>query len=529
MKKFNYFLVMFVMFVLCFGSTKASAEVGKTDKITLEAVNISYYSDLMVVSIRSNEDEKVYYQMVKSESSTVRSSAWIEVTAVRRSEGDNGTDDYYIDLSGISNTRTGYIALTSDPKQTKPDCVVTIKASIKSFNVTLDYDQEEVSSLYDIIKKIEIKDVEGKTTTLPTNDTSISDKYILGWKKGVNGRWREAGELDTLTWNMIKDANAAVYVRIEGIPNEVNVDELGTIVPIHYTKEVKLKIPRVATAPSIKIDYVKGTISLKNGMQFQDVTVSKDNDGTVKVDQWIDVYKYNKTSTNKVTLSTDVPQGTTTLPIDTQTRVTSVSIDDLLEACGLESVYGKEVVIAVRQSATDKTLPSKITYITFTTPEQKLVGDDSKFATAYTYVEKTEDKKASLSFDITKALKAAPEDLSQYEYLLVSKSAIVKDGEINTDTLTTIANSARNKWTKFSGSSAIDLSAKVGRDAIFYLNTTKNTVGYEEVDAILIRKSSVKEVIKKGTVTTKGELAGEILCLLKTETVSTPNESEETK
>ena len=59
---------------------------------------------------------------------------------------------------------------------------------------------------------------------------------------------------------MLKASNGTLYVAIDGkVANEKTTE-------FRMSKEAKVKIPKSAKAPTVKVDYVKGTLGLKNGM-----------------------------------------------------------------------------------------------------------------------------------------------------------------------------------------------------------------------------------------------------------------------
>ena len=215
---------------------------------------------------RINCRKGVYFQFVKKpQPGNLKTNAWIPATV----SGDRA----FIDFSEIK--KTSYVALTMDPANTTTDTVLTIECPIKSLKANVNYLSETPQSLFEALSLLEVKTVAGATDTLETDSTAaeataFKAKYAFQWKRGVNGSWKDAipsegspeGEF-ALEFGMLCATNATLYVRVNGFAQE---GEIQGIIP---SKEAKVRIGKTALAPSIKQDYKRGTLAVKNGMEFK--------------------------------------------------------------------------------------------------------------------------------------------------------------------------------------------------------------------------------------------------------------------
>jgi len=403
--------------------------------------------------------KQVYYQVVKAadQKTGLKTANWIKAAA---KDGK-----YYIDFSGTANSKDAFFALTTDNAKDAASVVATVDAVIKSVKVTLNYKTEVVENgLADVITGLNVKGVDKGDD----NAEGKAADYSLLWKRGANGTWTEANEFDTLTWDMLKASNGTLYVAIDGKVAEDKTTDF------RLSKEAKVKIPKSAKAPTVKVDYVKGTVALKNGMQ---VRVNGDED-------WLDVIAYDKTGADKGVFALAKDN------LKTNVKVSNVAVSDFLAAVNDEKLLnlgvedGAEISIEVRTAATDKKFPSMIGNMKLVLPKAApaVLTAEKALEVSYTAADKTAKVEAAYELDFTKLFTLPEgEKYSQYEYIFVANKA---DG----------VNLAKQKWTKLEEDGKVDLAKYIGKDYKYFKKdaTSASVVKYEAIKAVYIRLAAVK-------------------------------------
>ena len=428
-----------------------------TGKITEDAITIEYPLERIVVSC----DSQVYYQIVKSndQKTGLKTANWIKAAKQDKK--------YYIDFSGTANGKDVFFALTTDNTKDAASIVATVDAVIKSVKVGLNYKTEVISDdkgLADIIASLNVKGVE----SADNNDEGTAADYSLLWKRGANGAWAGAADFEQLDWDMLKASNGTLYVAING----KNADKTTTA--FRMSKEAKVKIPKSAKAPTVKVDYVKGTLALKNGMQLK---VNGDAD-------WMDVVTYDKASTEKelvFALAKDAKK--------TSKKVSAVAVADFVAAVKDDALLnqdddvaaGKEITLTVRTAATDKKFPSMEGTMKLVLPEAEPAMTEST-SIRCTAADKTNDVEAEFEINFANLMLSAEGiKYEEYEYALVGKIA---DG----------VNLLKQKWTKIPSDGKVDLSKSIGKDYSWFKEGEDKATKfkYEDMDGILVRKAAVK-------------------------------------
>lgn len=475
MKKFKNYMLMLalaLLFVGAMGMTKASAEETggnetqnqATPTPTASASNITSttnnYSD---ETIKVVSEKQVYYQIVKAadQKSGLKTANWIKAAT----DGEA----YYIDFSATANGKDAFFALTTDNAKGDAEAVVTVDSVVKSVKVALNYKTEAISDkgLADIIASLNVKGVDKGNEKA---DAKAAD-YQLKWKRGANGAWADADDFDQLNWDMLKASNGTLYIAIDGTLKNGELDK-----SFRMSKEAKVKIPKSAKAPTVKVDYVKGTIALKNGMQ---VRVNADTD-------WMDVVAYDKASKGTAVFALASANATTA------TKVSNVTVADFVKAVKDDSILnqdtdveaGDSVTLTVRTAATDKKFPSMEGTVSFVLPKAAPTVAADAVAVTYTKADKAKKVAAAYELDFSKLFtKADGTKYSDYEYVLVGKEA---DG----------LNLAKQKWTKLPESGKVDLAKNIGKDAKYFKaadeKTATGVVKYEAITAVYIRLAAVK-------------------------------------
>jgi len=468
MKKFKNLMLMLALalfFVGAMGITKASADDGgagatspsPSPSATPAAAKIEAAPQYDIEVIEVTCDEQVYYQVVKAadQKTDLKPANWIKAA-----KQDN---KYYIDFSATANGKDAYFALTTDNTKGDAAVVAVVDSVIKSIKVGLNYKTEEITKgLADVITTLNVKGVD------PADDKpeGTAADYQLQWKRGANGTWADAANFTQLQWDMLKASNGTLYIAIDGTMKDGKDD-----VSFRLSKEAKVKIPKSAKAPTVKVDFVKGTVALKNGMQIQIEGNS----------EWMDVIAYDKSAEDKGVFAKATDN------LKTNKKVSSVLIGDLIAAIvdskllGTNVADGSDVSLLVRTAATDKKFPSMIGNLKFKAPAANpTVAAETKLT--YTNANKENDVKAEFIIDFTQIQSAGIKDgeYAAYEYILADKAEDKVDF-------------AKQKWTKCPADGKLDLSSKIGKTYTCVLEGgTKVTPKYEDTSVIYFRKAAVK-------------------------------------
>ena len=413
--------------------------------------------------IEVNCMEQVYYQIVKTadQKNGLKNANWVKAAK----QGNK----YCIDFSATSNGKDAYFALTTDNTKDTAAVVVTVDAVVKSVKVGLNYKTEVISDkgLADIIASLNVKGVD-KTDDKPK---ATAAEYQLKWKRGANGTWAEATDFEQIHWDMLKASNGTLYISIDGKAGAETTE-------FRMSKEAKVKIPKSAKAPNVKVDFVKGTLALKNGMQV------RVNDNT----EWMDVIAYDKTAEDNGAFAL------ASANLKTGKKVSNVAIADFVAAVKDANVLnmtsvkdGDALTVEVRTAATDKKFPSMTATMELVLPKAAPAMAAGTTVT-YTKADKENDVDAEfiIDFKLIQSAGITTEELSKYEYILADKAEDKIDF-------------AKQKWTKVPEGGKLDLSSKLGKTYTCALEGGKKaTVKYEDTSVIYFRKAAVKPDTKNG-------------------------------
>ena len=417
---------------------------------------------------------QVYYQVVKSKQpGTLKEANW--VTAAY----DTENKVYCIDYSSVANGKDAYFALTVNKEAVEADEVAIVDSVVKSVKVGLNYRAEEIKNgLSDVIASLNVKGVEGSDD----NADGTAAEYNLKWKRGANGKWAVANEFDQLQWDMLKASNSTLYVAIDG---KAATEDSGAKT-FRLSKEAKVKIPKSAKAPTVKVDYVKSTIALKNGMQFRLVQESG-------VSEWITIAAYDRESEAEEVFSMDATAKTSSkvAAITVQKLVDTIADAKLLNT---KLTAGKEYEFEVRTAATDKKFSSMIRAMKLVLPKS---APAMVASTNITYIKANRELDVEaefvIDFKLIQSAGISTEELSEYEYILADKAEDKVDF-------------TKQKWTKVPEGGKLDLSSKIGKTYTCMLEDgTKLDVKYEDTSVIYFRRAAVKPDIKNGV---EGVFAG---------------------
>ena len=220
------------------GSADASAA-------TVEGININYYGDSYLTVSNSDANEMIV-GIAKVNSKGVKVSSW------------DVYDDSYADVSleKVNVTKDAYIAVKTDKMEIP--VFIKIVAAAKKNKATLNAGTREVTFESDGTKLAADKfwyyddtaekaiipeewQYQGTSITLNAYGTSYEGK--ADWK---------VEEIKDLTDDS-KNGKTAKVVTVGKFP----------------TKSVKLNVPKQANGPSVPVDYAKGTIKIKKGVELR--------------------------------------------------------------------------------------------------------------------------------------------------------------------------------------------------------------------------------------------------------------------
>lgn len=452
MRKIVLCFVAVVCFILGLGTVSASADY--ENEIFY---NINYEDEWVEIG----SDLPVYYQVAKEDQRTgFNAGKWMPTVM----DGDGWQ---FIDFAATSNTKSVYYALTTDPEGTTAEEIVEIEVKIKTLKVELDYRVEEYKGygISEFINKLTIKGMDASDDVV-TESKDIMDCYYYQWRRSTNNAWKSDQKFDQFTWDLLRGTQGTFYLRIYGEYDTSLKDE----VYFRPSKEAKIKMPKIAKAPTVKFDYVKSTVALKNGMQVRAV----DSSGS-RYD-WCTIPQYDKTAKYSDIWGADVYD-------TTSTKVSKVDLWDMVDVLNksigrTKFSAGEKVAIEVRTAATTKKLPSAVSYIEFDMPAY-CPALDSVYADC-TEADSDLKIKAKLVIDFEDLFKDKGVEYGEYEYILGWSDA--KSAHTSTE---------YNKWTKFPANGILDLSNKVGKTyAVCMKDGSDKTIKYEETNVIYVRQAA---------------------------------------
>ena len=449
-EKLKSILFVFALALVIVGAAKV------TEAAAADEYSITYPTETVAVKAVSGG---AYYQVIKADDvEAVKASAWIPAAY-------NSADTsypYVIDFSALSNTKDSYIAIAGSADAEKAAYVIPVVAKVKSIKATLNYKKENIGGsddIYDVIAKLEVKPVAKDADDLVWNigDEKALEKFVtLGWKRGANGAWTGATAFKDVDWKMMKNSNTTLYLRVE------KMDETGdSPADIRFSKEAKVKIPKTAKAPTVKIDYKKGTVAIKNGMEFR-----------VPGGEWIPIGV-------KVKATEAVSGGSVSAEYinkaSTTSSVSSLTMEDFKKALGDKYRATTELTLEVRTSATDKKFMSYSTTVKFTTPAAALTSLTTTAAEIRTVTG------GVVKFDFKKL---ATELKDQgYEYAFASADASVKDLKFTALTDTALE---------------FDTTKKFSYKKMVEGKATNTSITYGTIDKLYLRKAGLYKVVKEG-------------------------------
>ncbi len=295
-------------------------------------------------------------------------------------------------------------------------------------------------------------------------------------------------------------------VQIIGKSAEVTV--AGTKYDGQRNSKVKSVSPKsVAKAPKAKVDYLKGTIALKSGFDYVVLPCEPASGSSIEAGAWLTILPISESgtatkSTMSSTLYTPIKKLTDSSTADEKAffyngdkKAKTLNLEEICDDAwkSNDSVSGT-AVIYVRKTATDKAPASEATEAIVVTKPKDVPTITPVSGSAVLFA--TSDDKGK--FASVKCISGANTGNS-YEILVVKETTISK------------IDWSKVKWTKFDPTKGTKakLSSKISYTDGTAAETVNalNSEGRPETGVvILIRGAGIKEVAKKGVVTTAGAL-----------------------
>lgn len=410
MKKFKYMLSVLALALVLTCVAKAPMAV----KAAAGDMTADY--DKETVTYESSADAKVYYQVVKDKTKDVKANAWLPATST-------ATNKWSVDISTIS--KDCFIAFTEDATKTKASDLkfFAITVDIKAVKGTLDCKKDAPTTLISAFATLSVTPTTGTVAEFDINSTTksattaVTDTYGLAWKRGANGTWIGDDTGFAAAYTMLRSSNGTLYVRV------VSKGTSASKTAILPSKEAKIKVAKTAVAPTVKVDYAKSTIALKNGMEFKIGSTT----------YYVPEYDKNEASnTFKTTKDKDQK---------TKTKVSSLTIAEVQAAPTSKIAAGTDVTLEIRTTATTKKYASWYATVSFKTPIAAPVKNTS--AVVYDAYNK------KITLDLSKVTAVAGRTL---EYAFAGPDADISS----------------LKWTAVEDASkAIDLSKNIGKKVSF--------------------------------------------------------------
>ena len=342
----------------------------------------------------------IYYQFMKTadaSSEQAKEKSWIPAPYNEDWENNYST----IDCSGL--TKTTYVAIGIMKTDDEGNSAITevrrvaLEVNINKLKVVIDCKSELPELLEEALAEIDITYADGTTKaykktigknnkiTFVDGTETLSSDYHFQWRKGATGKWVLWSDTSdqnkfSISYQTLKASNGTLYIRaFKNQDKDSQIDGL-------FSKEVKVKIAKTAKAPTVKIDYAKGTLAIKNGMEF------RYNGKTYYVPAT------NKDAESEVRITDDATITTT------KTKVASISLEEIVTLFNIPD--GKPFVLEVRTSATEKKYASYYYKVTGLVAPSDPVGEIT--------TELTKDSKDK------PILKVSFPETDKYEYYLSS-------------------------------------------------------------------------------------------------------------
>lgn len=228
----------------------------------VEGVTVNYANQTL--EIKNTADKKISVSFP-----TVKDKKISGDKNVCTYDNPGGGAGFTVDLSTLNVTKENYIKIWGDTN--KEPVVIKIPAAEILGKATIRYDGENTyatvpkkneTTAYS--KPIELAVGTGSWKGEKTGEVKVNDYVALG----ATLRARVAGSANFA----LTSAKAVAEYEIKGSTTKVKaVEPTGTF----PSKEIKVKVPKKAAAPKVKVDYKKGTVTLPKDAQYRVNTFSE--------------------------------------------------------------------------------------------------------------------------------------------------------------------------------------------------------------------------------------------------------------
>ena len=448
MKKFNFSkgmiigLLTLALCLTCFGYVKVSAE--EETPTAPAAVGATFDADKNELTA---EAEAVVYVLKKEKGNVIKAGS--------TSYGTTSKKITVEDLGIKSTTKDVYLYICNkefeaDGKSINANFIIKAQAA-KKVVATINYAKADKADATDVLS-IVATDAKKKEIENP----------VAIWAAEIDGEFAvatdaEKGFTGAALKTMLDEDGGTIFVKMQGKDGASGTAQFAS-------KALKVKIAKPANAPKVKIDYVKGTVAIKNGFDYCVLTAK----GTPNT--WKTILPFNKSGkAEDSTIDTAdfapaaKPDTAAHKAMFTKEKIAAVEVDKLLG-------NNAEIYLYVRKSATAKKPASK-----YNDDDIKIVKRDD--APAFAEVKgETSDKKVTTFVS----------SLSDCEFLILAPG---------TDPETADLSGA--KWVKLTDKGII-----LKKTATKVSKSKSNTLKVDSV--VLVRKAAVKgeKLASKYAVTT---------------------------
>lgn len=476
MKKHNLFkglLTCLLALVLVAGTFAASAKADEASKVTA-----TY--DPATETIKLSGATTYYYAVIKEDGTELPGKKFQKTTAAELKLDKTG-------LKVAENKELKLVVLAEKPADDKTayNATITVAATpYKKMAVNVNYAAAaDACAISSVVLTPAEKGAEAITVTGAEADANKALWARLQYSDDAGKTWKAVTELTGEALAKLTDPKG------KGAKLSFKLLGDGTATKeVRGTKVVAVSIKVQKTLKSVKVDYVKGTIAIKNGMDYVVVATPAENGDVAPTEGWITVLPYNKKGEAKTKDSKDQEIDQTEVAATEYVAVKFSNKEDnntaksftavKIAAMDLETLLGTNasVDIWVRTSAgvgKAQSTPVKVT-VKAKADAPEIAATDGVYASS--------NEKGEI---VVPALTAKETGVTTFEYIII-------DGDT--------VDLAASKWTKLAKGAKINVnkaSSKVVR-----VDGEKATIAITDKDVkILVRSTAVKGKVLSSKVT----------------------------
>lgn len=270
-------------------NTQSAAAAADPTAISNKDIAINFEEQQIVVKEDSSNttttDNKLYVAVGKYKANTptvVTANNWIEY--------DNDTiNGVTIDTSSLAVAKEQYIVIKGDKNEKA--LVLHLSSTLNKLSAAVEYIKNDNSSPTDLIPQIKIKDI----TNGKFNASDVSDTIQYSTLNGKWGDFIKSTESSHTDLKSYQKLGATLKVRIkagtgitagkvsdatEGITLNGTATKACKIAGKFASKEMRVKIAKLAAGPKVSVNYLNNTVSLPKTAEYRtDTTNNYTSDG----------------------------------------------------------------------------------------------------------------------------------------------------------------------------------------------------------------------------------------------------------